>query len=94
VGGTWRARRPRGGTVDRSRPVPSRGSPTACLTVRRRDGSTAVFTVTGTVQVSPVKFPAREVHADTGGAELRLIAYGGAPAGDVLIVYARLTGQG
>ena len=64
------------------------------ITVRRRDGSTAVFTVTGTVQVSPVKFPAREVHADTGDAELRLIAYGGAAAGDDLIVYARLTGQG
>ncbi|MDD7925704.1 class F sortase [Actinomycetospora chibensis] len=63
------------------------------ITVRRRDGSTAVFVVTGTVQVSPVKFPAREVHGDTGDAELRLIAYGGS-AGDDLIVYARLSGQG
>lgn len=62
------------------------------VTVRRRDGSTAVFTVTGTVQVSPAKFPARE--ADTDDAELRLIAYGGAASGDDLIVYARLTGQG
>lgn len=64
------------------------------ITVRRRDGSTAVFTVTGTVQVSPRKFPAREVHADTDDAELRLIAYGGAGSGDDLIVYARLSGQG
>jgi hypothetical protein len=46
------------------------------------------------VQVSPVKFPAREVHADTDDAELRLISYGGAADGDDLIVYARLTGQG
>jgi hypothetical protein len=46
------------------------------------------------VEVSPAKFPAREVHADTDDAELRLIAHGGAPAGDDLIVSAHLTGQG
>ena len=74
--------------ASRTRPRAT-GSPCGAATA-----STAVFTVTGTVQVSPVKFPAREVHADTGDAELRLIAYGGAAAGDDLIVYARLTGQG
>ena len=35
VGGTWRVRRPRGGTVDRSRPVRRRRSPTVCWRSRR-----------------------------------------------------------
>ncbi|MEJ2859542.1 class F sortase [Actinomycetospora flava] len=69
------------------------------VTITRRDGSLAVFTVTGTVQVSKNWFPTRDVYGDTAGAELRLITCGGAldASGrsyeDNVIVYARLTGQ-
>ncbi|MEJ2887534.1 class F sortase [Actinomycetospora aeridis] len=70
------------------------------ITVTRRDGSIAVFTVTGTVQVSKNWFPTRDVYGDTAGAELRLITCGGAldASGhsyeDNVIVYAALTGRG
>ncbi|GAA4926364.1 sortase family protein [Actinomycetospora succinea] len=70
------------------------------ITITRRDGSHAVFTVTGTVQVSRNWFPTRDVYGDTAGAELRLITAGGAldPTGrsreDNVIVYATLTGRG
>lgn len=69
------------------------------ITVTRRDGSRAVFTVTGTVQVSKNWFPTRDVYGDTAGPELRLITCGGAldPTGwsdeDNVIVYAALTGR-
>lgn len=70
------------------------------ITITRRDGSLAVFTVTGTVQVSKDWFPTRDVYGDTAGAELRLITCGGALDGagrsdeDNVIVYAQLTGRG
>lgn len=69
------------------------------ITVTRRDGSLAVFTVTGTVQVSKNWFPTRDVYGDTAGAELRLITCGGALDAtgrsyeDNVIVYATLTGR-
>lgn len=70
------------------------------ITITRRDGTVAVFTVTGTVQVSKDWFPTRDVYGDTEGAELRMVTAGGAldPSGrseeDNVIVYAALTGRG
>ncbi|MFC5141652.1 class F sortase [Actinomycetospora rhizophila] len=70
------------------------------ITITRRDGSLAVFTVTATVQVSKNWFPTRDVYGDTAGPELRLITCGGAldatgrSSEDNVIVYAQLTGRG
>lgn len=63
----------------------------------RKDGRTAVFTVTETVQVPKATFPTRAVYGDTEGAELRLITCGGSfdeardSYRDSIIVYAELT---
>ncbi|GAA4858385.1 class F sortase [Actinomycetospora straminea] len=70
------------------------------ITVTRRDGSVAVFSVVGTVQVSKNWFPTRDVYGDTAGPELRLITCGGAldrtgrSYTDNVIVSARLVGRG
>jgi hypothetical protein len=63
------------------------------ITVWRRDGSLAVFTVEGTTQVSATSFPTRTMHARSPDALLRLVAPGTGGADDV-IVYARLVGRG
>jgi hypothetical protein len=63
------------------------------VTVSRRDGSLAVFTVEGTTQVSATSFPTRTMHARSPDALLRLVAPGTGGADDV-IVYARLVGRG
>ncbi|GAA4782115.1 class F sortase [Actinomycetospora chlora] len=63
------------------------------VTVWRRDGSLAVFTVEGTTQVSATSFPTRTMHARSPDALLRLLAPGTDGADDV-IVYARLVGRG
>lgn len=70
------------------------------ITVGRRDGTRAVFTVTGVVQVAKDAFPTRAVYGDTRDAGLRLITCGGAldqaarSYDDNVIVFATLTGQG
>ncbi len=49
----------------------------ARITVSRRDGSTAVFNVTGTQQVRKGSFPTRAVYDDIDHPALRLITCGG-----------------
>ncbi|GLZ43923.1 hypothetical protein Acsp06_01080 [Actinomycetospora sp. NBRC 106375] len=70
------------------------------LTVWRRDGTVAVFAVTGTTRVSTARFPTRAVYGNTDGAELRVVTAGEVPDGagrtadDAVIVYAHLVGRG
>lgn len=66
--------------------------------VARKDGKTALFTVTKLEQTPKNTFPTLAVYGDTQGAELRLITCGGSfDKGrrsylDNIIVYASLTG--
>jgi sortase (surface protein transpeptidase) len=66
------------------------------VSVRRRDGSTAVFAVTRVVQVSKKAFPTKAVYGSVDHAALRLITCGGAydqihhRYADNVVVFARL----
>jgi len=64
------------------------------VSVTRKDGKTAVFTVTRVAQFSKSRFPTREVYGAIDHAGLRLITCGGTYAGnkylDNVIVFARL----
>ncbi|MFF8288172.1 class F sortase [Streptomyces sp. NPDC016309] len=64
------------------------------ITVRRADGTTAVFRVTELEQVDKEAFPTRKVYGDTDRPELRLITCGGELVDghrpDNIIVYADL----
>lgn len=66
--------------------------------VARKDGKTALFTVTKLEQTPKNSFPTLAVYGDTPGAELRLITCGGSfdkgrrSYNDNIIVYAQLTG--
>lgn len=51
--------------------------PGAIVEVDRSDGSTAVFTVTGTEEHDKDAFPTERVYGPTAGAELRVITCGG-----------------
>ncbi|QUH02247.1 class F sortase [Saccharopolyspora erythraea] len=73
-------------------------TPGSEVLVARNDGRTAVFTVTGVVQVSKLGFPTDSVYGNTDAAELRLITCGGdfdrkrGSYTDNIIAYATLTG--
>ncbi|MBW0116719.1 sortase domain-containing protein [Pseudonocardia abyssalis] len=68
------------------------------ITVRRTDGTDAVFTVYRVERVTREAFSSDEVYGDTGGPELRLITFGGVfdrgdgPYPDNVVVWARLAG--
>lgn len=68
------------------------------VSVRRADGTDAVFTVYRVERVAREAFPAGEVYGDTPGPELRLITFGGVfdrgdgPYPDNVVVWARLAG--
>jgi hypothetical protein len=65
--------------------------------VRRRDGTSAVFTAYSVDRYDKSAFPIEQVYGDTDGAELRLITCGGdfdrgsGQYRDNVVVYARLT---
>lgn len=67
------------------------------VTVRRRDGTSAVFTAYRVDRYEKSAFPTEQVYGDTDGAELRLITCGGdfdrgsGQYRDNVVVYARLT---
>ncbi|WP_031068649.1 class F sortase [Streptomyces sp. NRRL S-118] len=64
------------------------------ISVRRADGTTAVFRVRELEQVDKKAFPTRKVYGDTTRPELRLITCGGEPVDghrpDNIILYADL----
>jgi hypothetical protein len=64
------------------------------ITVRRADGTTAVFRVRELEQVDQKAFPTRKVYGDTTRPELRLITCGGELVDghrpDNIILYADL----
>ncbi|QJY45270.1 sortase domain-bontaining protein [Pseudonocardia broussonetiae] len=68
------------------------------VSVRRADGTDAVFTVYRVERVAREAFRAAEVYGDTAGPELRLITFGGVfdrgagPYPDNVVVWARLAG--
>lgn len=69
------------------------------IEVKRRDGTTAVFTVGGVEQVGKTIFPTQRVYGDQANAQLHLITCGGVynrntgHYQDNIIVYATMTGS-
>ncbi|MFI0901320.1 class F sortase [Streptomyces sp. NPDC020983] len=72
--------------------------PGARVTVRRADGTAAVFTVYAVRTVAKDRFPTRDVYGDTARPELRLITCGGPRTGsgyrDNVVVFASFDGAG
>jgi hypothetical protein len=64
------------------------------VTVTRKDGKTAIFTISRVARFSKERFPSRAVYGQIDHAGLRLITCGGTYDGhkyaDNVIVFARL----